>query len=127
MDYKKILKRLYKPEVGSIWKAPNSIWKNSFAMNKSPKEIHPSIIEKLKQDGVSVQLTPGTTKEYQKGCCVFKVDLRENGKCSYFLLKLSMPYIIDDLLDLERGWDGIDILNEKQLIDFHWQTKMCKG
>ncbi len=26
-----------------------------------------------------------------------------------------MPYIVDDLLRLDRGWSGIDSLNEEQL------------
>ncbi len=127
MDYRTVLKRIYKPEIGSIWKAPNRIWKNSFAKNKDPEDFHPSIVEKVKQDTVSVQLAPGTTKEYQKGSCVFKVDLKEDGIFSFFLLKLSMPYIIEDLLELERGWNGVESLNEKQLKDFKWQIKICKG
>ncbi|MEA3495959.1 MAG: hypothetical protein U9R42_07985 [Bacteroidota bacterium] len=127
MDYLGILKQIYKPEIGSIWKAPNNIWTGNFAKNKNPEDFHPSIVEKVKQDGVSVQLAPGTTKEYQKGSCVFKIDLKEDGEYSFFLLKLSMPYIIDDLLNLDRGWNGIDSLNEKQLQDFEWQIKICKG
>lgn len=127
MDYLSILKNIYKPEISSIWKAPNIIWTNSFAKNKKPEDFHPSIVEKVKQDGVAVQLAPGTTKEYQKGSCVFKIDLNEDGKYSFFLLKLSMPYVIDDLLELDRGWDGINSLNEKQLNDFEWQIKICKG
>ncbi|WP_298286829.1 hypothetical protein [uncultured Lutibacter sp.] len=127
MNYLNILKSIYQPEVGSIWKAPNNIWTSNFAKNKNPKDFHPSIVSKVKQDNVSVQLAPGTTKEYQKGSCVFKIDLKVNGKTSYFLLKLSMPFIIDDLLSLDRGWSGIDSLSEKQLQDFEWQNKMCKG
>ena len=127
MDYRDILKRIYKPEIGSIWKAPNSIWTNNFAKNKKPKGYHPSIVEKIRQDNVSVQLAPGTSKEYKKGSCVFKIDLKGDGKYSFFLLKLSMPYIIDDLLNLDRGWNGIESLNEKQLKDLEWQIKICKG
>lgn len=127
MDYLSILKQIYKPEIGSIWKAPNNIWTCGFAKNKKPEDFHPSIVEKVKQDGVFVQLAPGTTKEYQKGSSVFKIDLNGNGEYSFFLLKLSMPYIIDDLLNLDRGWNGIDSLNESQLQDFEWQIKICKG
>jgi len=127
MDYKDILRRIYQPSVGSIWKAPNNIWTNSFAKNKSENDFHPSIVEKIRTDNVSVQLAPGTTKEYQKGSCVFKVDLVGDGKFSFFLLKLSMPYIIEDLLNLDRGWNGIDILDDTQLKNFMWQIKICKG
>ncbi len=127
MDYKEVLRKIYRPEVGSIWKAPNRIWNNSFAKNKPAESFHPSIVEKIKNDGISVQLAPGTTKEYQQGSCVFKVDLKGDGIFSFFLLKLSMPYIIEDLLKLERGWNGVESLNENQLKDFKWQIKMCKG
>ncbi len=127
MNYLDILKKIYKPEIGSIWKAPNNIWTSSFAKNKSPNEYHPSIVERIKLDGVSVQLAPGTTKEYLKGSCVYKVDLNGIGKYSFFLLKLSMPYIIQDLVNLDRGWDGIDCLEESELQNFKWQIKACKG
>jgi len=127
MDYLSVLADIYLPEIGSIWKAPNNIWTNKFAKNKNPKDVHPSIVEKVKKDGVSVQLAPGTSKEYQKGSCVFKVDLKGNGEYSFFLLKLSMPYLIDDLLKLNRGWNNIEILNEEQLKAFIWQIKICKG
>lgn len=127
MDYKGILRKIYKPEIGSIWKAPNNIWTNSFAKNKIGQGYHPSIVEKQKQDGVSVQLVPGTTKDYQKGSCVFQVDLLNDKNYSFFLLKLSMPYLIDDVMCLARGWNGIEELNEQQLKDFIWQIKICKG
>ncbi len=127
MDYRDILRRIYQPEIGSIWKAPNKIWTNSFAKNKSEDDVHPAIVERIRKDNISIQLAPGTSKEHQKGSCVFKVDLTGDGTFSYFLLKLSMPYIIEDLLNLERGWDGIDVLNEEQINDFKWQIKMCKG
>ena len=127
MDYKDLLKTIYKPEIGTIWKAPNNLWTNNFAKNKDPNDFHPAIVEKLKGDNISVQLAPGTTKEYKKGSCVFKTDLAGKGKESFFLLKLSMPYIIDELLNLDSGWDDITALNESQLKDFIWQIKICKG
>lgn len=127
MDYRDILRRIYQPEIGSIWKAPNIIWKNSFAINKSQNGFHPSIVEKIRKDNISVQLVPGTTKEYNKGSCVFKVDLAGDKTFSFFLLKLSMPYIIEDLVKLDRGWNGIDVLNDEQTKDFKWQIKICKG
>lgn len=127
MDYRDILKKIYKPEVGSIWNAPNLIWTNGFSKNKKGEGFHPSIVEKIKSDNVSVQIAPGTTKKYLKGSCVYKTDLMGDGKYSYFLLKLSMPYTIDDLLDLNRGWHGINSLSELQLKDFTWQIKICKG
>ena len=93
MDYRTVLKRIYKPEIGSIWKAPNRIWKNSFAKNKLPESFHPSIVERVKNDGISVQLAPGTTKEYKQGSCVFKVDLKGDGKYSsiIFLASRKIP------------------------------------
>jgi len=127
MDYLDALRRIYQPDVGSIWKAPNNIWTNNFSKNKAPEGFHPSIVEKIKQDNVSVQLVPGTRKEYQRGSCVFKVDLKKDGEYSFFLLKLSMPYLIEELLNIGRGWNGIDTLNEKQLINFKLQIKFCRG
>jgi hypothetical protein len=127
MDYREALKKIYKPDFGSIWKAPNKIWSSNFAKNKNSEDTHPSIVEKLQRDGVSVQLAPGTTKEYQKGSCVFKVDLAGNGVHSFFLLNLSMPYTIGELVELRRGWNGVDVLDEKELKRFEWQIEICKG
>jgi hypothetical protein len=127
MDYREALKKIYKPDIGSIWKAPNNIWTTGFANNKEPYGIHPSIVEKLHRDGFSAQLAPGTTKDYQKGSCVFKVDIGEKGVNSYFLLNLSMPYSISELLDLPRGWNGVDVLSEDQIKKFDWQIEICKG
>ena len=127
MDYKQVLKNIYKPEIGSIWKAPNKIWTTGFARNKTPEGYHPSIVEKLRLDDVSIQLVPGTSKAYQQGSCVFKVKLGKTDRMTFFLLKLSMPYIIEDLLKLERGWNGINTLSSSQLKDFEWQIKICKG
>jgi len=127
MDYKSILKKIYQPEIGAIWKAPNKIWSNNFAKNINQENYHPAIIEKVRNDGISIQLAPGTSKEYNKGSCVFKIDLFEKKYHTHFLLKLSMPYLIDDILNLDRGWNDIDSLDDKQLKDFIWQIKMCKG
>lgn len=127
IDYKDVLKKIYKPEFGSIWKAPNQIWISNFAKNKSKDDLHPAIVERIRKDNVSVQLAPGTTKEYKINSCVFKIDLAGDGIFSFFLLKLSMPYIIEDLLNLERGWNGVDVLNKEQISDFKWQIKVCKG
>lgn len=127
MDYKSILKKIYQPEIGAIWKAPNKIWTNKFSKNIDQENFHPAIIEKVKNDGISIQLAPGTSKDYNKGSCVFKISLTEKSNKTFFLLKLSMPYLIDDLHNLDRGWDNIDILDEDQLKDFVWQIKICKG
>jgi hypothetical protein len=127
MDYLGILKKIYKPEIGSVWRAPNRIWTNKFARNGNPELIHPSIVATIRQDNVSVQLAPGTTREYCEGSCVFKVDLNDNGTITHFLLKFSMPFAIDDLLDLDRGWHDTDDLSEQQLIDLNWQKEICRG
>ena len=127
MDYKALLRKIYMPEVGSIWKAPNNIWTTSFARNKDDKNYHPSIVERLRFDGVSVQLAPGTSKDYKVGSCVYQADLFNNGKTSYFLLKLSMPYVIESLLELDKGWNGIEYISNGDLDDFKWKIKICKG
>ena len=127
MDYLEVLKKIYKPEVGSVWKAPNKIWINDFAHNKREKGFHPAIVECIKQDGVSVNITPGTTKNYNKGSCVFKTNLKKDAKVSYFLFKFSMPYVIDDLINLDRGWAGVEILDKDQLKNLEFQILCCRG
>lgn len=113
--------------MGSIWKIPNSKWKSGFASNRPNEQLHPAIVEKLKNDKVSATIIPGTSKNYNIGSCVYKVDLNSNGRMSYFLIDLSMPMMIEELIKLDRGWDQIEDLNEKQLKEFALQVKLCKG
>jgi len=127
MDYREILFKLYTPEIGTIWKAPNYIWTTGFAANKPPDEIHPSIIEKLDPSRTIAQLVPGTSKDYMKGSCVFKVKLNEKNRVTNFLLKLAMPYSIEVIKNFERGWNGVLELSEEQLGDFKRQIKFCRG
>lgn len=126
-SYLEVLKSVYLPAIGSIWKAPNRIWKTGFASNKTFDGLHPALVEKVNTDKIQVRLVPGTSKDYKKGSCVYIVDLNNCGRKSFFLLKLSMPFLIEDLLDLEKGWDNKYELDEKQLNSFNWQIKICKG
>lgn len=129
-DWKQILFDIYAPEVGSIWAAPNGIWTNSFAANKSEKDFHPSIVGKVSTCKTSCQIVPGTTKAYRMGSCVFKIKLNPavpNFPLSYFLIDLWMTFSKSDLLTLKQGWSGIDNLNDAQLKDFKLQIKFCKG
>jgi len=97
-NWKQILLNIYRPEIGSIWCAPNSIWDNSFASNRERNGFHPAVVGKLNTDNVSCKIIPGTTKEYQKGTCVYKVKLKDDEDCPYshFLLKLWMTYNNND-------------------------------
>ncbi|RKD90031.1 hypothetical protein [Mangrovibacterium diazotrophicum] len=122
-----ILDNFSKVTVGSIWAAPNYIWNNGFARNLHGLGYHPAIVEKVKKDGISVQLTPGTSKTYKIGSCVFVVKLARFSRKSNFLLKLSMPYLIEDLEALSTGWDNVQCLSENQLHDFQTQIAFCKG
>ena len=129
-DWKQILFQIYEPEIGSIWAAPNRIWNNSFAANKSETDFHPSIVAKVSSCKTSCQIVPGTTKGYRKGSCVFKVKLNTTDltcPISYFLIDLWMTFSKSDLLTLKQGWDGIEDLNEEQLKAFKLQIKFCKG
>jgi len=129
-DWKQILYDIYSPEVGSIWAAPNGIWTNSFASNKSENDYHPSLIGKVSECRTSCQIVPGTSKDYRKGSCVFKVKLDNidpTSSLSYFLIALWMTFSKKDLLILKQGWNGTDNLNEQQLKDFKLQIKFCKG
>jgi hypothetical protein len=130
LDWKQILSNIYCPEIGSLWTAPNGIWNNSFASNKDKNDCHPTVIGKVNADNISCKIIPGTTKEYQKGSCVFRVKLKSDDyDCpfSHFLIKLWMTYTNSDLLRLKRGWNGIDSLNESQVEGLKLQIKFCTG
>jgi len=129
-DWKQILSNIYRPEVGSLWTAPNGIWNNSFASNKNKEDCHPTVVGKVNTDNVSCRIIPGTTKEYQKGSCVFKVRINpydSDYPFSNFLIKFWMTYSINDLLKLKRGWNGLDSLNENQIKAMKLQIKFCTG
>ena len=126
MEYYEALKKLYKPQTGSIWKAPNRIWTSGFASGAPNEDIHPSIVEKLHSSNITLSIAPGTSKE-KHGSCVYKVKLNDEDKTTYFLIDLSMPYHVDDIKELERGWNGMDELNHDQKEDFKRQIKFCKG
>lgn len=129
-DWKQILYDIYSPEVGSLWAAPNGIWSNSFATNKSETGYHPSLVGKLSPCKTNCQIVPGTSKDYRKGSCVFKVRLNSadpSYPLSYFLIDLWMTFSKSDLMSLKQGWNGIEQLDDKQLKEFKQQIKFCKG
>lgn len=129
-DWKQILYDIYTPEVGSIWAAPNGIWTNSFAYNKSEIDYHPSLLGKLSSCKTNCKIVPGTSKDYRKGCCVFKVRLNSTDPSyplSHFLIDLWMTFSKTDLMSLKQGWNGIEQLDDKQLKEFKQQIKFCKG
>lgn len=129
-DWKQILYDIYAPDVGSVWAAPNVIWTNSFASNKLETDYHPSVVGKLSCCKTNCQIVPGTSKDYRKGSCVFKIKINESDPTcpqSYFLIDLWMTFSKSDLLTLKQGWNGIESLNENQLKDFKQQIKFCKG
>jgi len=128
-DWKEILSELYKPEIGSLWVAPNAIWNNDFAHNKDKDEAHPTVVGQVFSDNIKCRIIPGTTKEYQKGTCVFKVKITNDNDCPYshFLLKLWMSYSFKGLQKLRRGWRSVDSLNEEQVKGLKQQIKFCYG
>jgi len=129
-DWKQILYDIYTPDVGSIWAAPNNIWTNSFASNKSKNDFHPSIVGKISSCKTSCHIVPGTSKDYRKGTCVYKVKLNTtdaNCPFSYFLIDFWMTFSKSDLMQLKQGWNGIYRLNDDQLKDFKLQVKFCRG
>jgi len=83
----------------------------------------------LNTDNVSCKIIPGTTKEYQKGTCVYKVKLKDDEDCPYshFLLKLWMTYNNNDLLRLHRGWNKVEIMTDEQINGLRQQIKFCYG
>lgn len=129
-NWKQILNDIYTPEVGSIWAAPNEIWTNSFATNKPKKDYHPSLLVKISNCKISCNIIPGTSKEYKKGSCVYKVKLNStdpNWPLSHFLIEYWMTINLDDLLNLKSGWNGIKTLNENQLKYLKQQINFCRG
>ncbi len=129
-DWKKILKTIYTPDIGSLWAVPNKVWNNGFATNKAGDDMHPALLEKITPCKTITYIIPGTSKEYKQGSCVYKVKINPvdiNCCISHFLIKLSMPFTKENLMDLRQGWNGINELNEKQLTDFKMQLKFCKG
>jgi len=129
-DWKKILMTIYTPDMGSLWAVPNKIWNNGFASSKAGEELHPALVERVTPCKTITQIIPGTSKNYKQGSCVFKIKINQNDPTeltSYFLIKLSMPFTKETLVSLRQGWNGIDILNEKQIEDFKMQLKFCKG
>lgn len=88
------------------------------------------MIGRLFENNHRCWLIPGTSKDYKKGSDVFKVKIDpEDPDCSYshFLIKLRMVYNSKDVLLLDRGWNGIDSLNEQQTKDLKLQIKFCLG
>lgn len=128
--WKTILYDIYSPEIGSIWAAPNGIWKNSFALNKSENDFHPSLVGKVNEIQGSCKIVPGTSKNYRKGSCVFKVKIDEqDSECilSYFLIDLWMTFNTKELIKLNHGWNGIEHLSEHAIKEFKMQIKFCHG
>jgi len=128
-DWKQILLGIYCPAVGSLWTATNGIWDNSFAANKDKNDCHPTVVGKINKDSNSCKIIPGTTKDYQKGTCVYKVKLKNENDCPYshFLLKFWMTYNNRDLLKLKRGWNMVEIMNDDQIKGLKLQIKFCHG
>ena len=126
MEYYEALRKLYTPQVGSIWKAPNRIWTSGFASGSPKEAIHPSVVEKIYSGNITVSIAPGTSKE-KGGSCVYKVKLGDEERTTYFLIDLSMPYHVDDIKELKRGWNGVNELDDDQIQDFKRQIKFCKG
>lgn len=128
-DWKSVLLQIYRPPIGSLWVAPNGIWDNCFAHNKSKEGVHPSVVGRVFSDK-RCWLIPGTSKEYNKGSSVFRTKLDPtNVNCPYshFLIRLRMTYTSKDLINLKRGWNGIDSLDEKQTEDLKLQIKFSLG
>jgi hypothetical protein len=131
-DWKNILANIYdyQPEIGWLFVVPNVIWNNDFAHNKSKDELHPAVVGQVFSDTIRCRIIPGTTKEYQKGTCVFKTKIEPNNPdcpTSHFLINFWMTYLNKDLAKLKRGWNNVDSLNEEQVNILKQQIKFCTG
>ena len=129
-NWRAVLQDIYYPAIGSIWVAPNGIWKNGFAQNKSKEDCHPSVVGRVYNENRQCWLIPGTSKEHSIGANVFRVKINQTDPdcpVSYFLLKLRMTYNSRDILRLQRGWNGVDALNEQQTEELKMQIKFSFG
>lgn len=91
---------------------------------------HPSVVGRILDGNVSCWLIPGTSQEYKKGSSVFKTRIDEtdlNCKYTHFLINLKMTYTINDLMNLQRGWNGIHTLSSKQVNELKLQIFFCLG
>ena len=113
------------PDFGSIWKVPNKIW-GSFAREKDPEGLHPGVISSKDRNRYTYQLTPGTSSK-SGGRCVYKTIFTSQEKKSYFILKLSIPITKTRLLELGRGWCGVDDLSSDDIERLKDQIFKCNN
>lgn len=115
-------------QLGSIWAMINSFWQRQPMRRKfHPKEengLHPGLIVRDNFDGFTYQIAPGTTKTYEGGICVYKVNLHPK-KDTHFLMHLSAPVTTDDMEDQKHGWNGVKQLLQWQLQSLLNQYKYC--
>jgi hypothetical protein len=123
MELPDTLKIIIHPGFGSIWRVPNKIWK-SFAREKEAENLHPGIISKEERNGFTFQLTPGTSRK-SGGRCVFKAYMNSQKKRSHFIIKLSVPITKTRLLELKRGWNGVDDLSFNDKNKFRIKIREC--
>jgi len=127
MELVERLKKISSDLVGTIWRIPNRIWTTGFARNRPGEEFHPGVVGRVRNDGITAMLIPGTSQESQKGTCVFRTRLTSLSKKSYFLISLSMPILIEDLEQLPKGWSRVKQLSDSQVKDLRMQVGFCKG
>jgi len=111
------------PGFGSIWRVPNKIW-NSFAKDKAAEMLHPGVVSREDKNGLTFQLTPGTSRK-SGGRCVFKTNLNSQEVRSHFIIKLSIPISKTKLMELERGWNGVDDLSYNDKKELRIKTRVC--
>lgn len=125
-----ILRTIFSPPLGSLWIAPNGIWNNSFASNRDANDVHPSVVGNVLDNGKRCWLIPGTSKNYNKGTNVFHTKIvPDDPTCplTYFLIKYRMTMNSESVADLDRGWNGIDTLNDDQVKELKLQIKFSLG
>jgi len=127
MSFVKAVNYIVSVTIGSVWRIPNKKWTNRFARNKPGDDFHPGLVSKMRKDGITVSLIPGTTKDYKKGSCVFKTKLTPWSRQSYFLLEYSMPFLIEELEQLPAGWNNVQRLTDLQIRELKLQLGFCKG
>lgn len=125
-DFREILLNIYGVDIGSIWRAPNSVWKNNFAKDKEGTGFHPSMVISISKCNTSCKIVPGTSRK-NNGKCVSKIVISPiNNKTTYFLFFFKMDISRQDLLRMKMGWGGCYSLSESQISDINEQIINCK-
>jgi hypothetical protein len=112
-----VLKEIWSPELGSIWKIRNSDWcelGRGFAKTNAPDAYHPGLVVRIHPDGHTLSVAPGTSKRNNHKCTL-KIDSKSKTGATHFLLMFAMPYTKNKLELSLQGIGGRRQLSDQEL------------